>query len=84
MRIELASIAQRGNVRYCHSPLRHKLAKYKIQVLVLHKKFCTGVVRIYDTPLSPEQMLAYNQFLKESQRGMDETDYDLRGFFKGR
>lgn len=40
------------------------------------------MVRIYDTPLSPEQMLAYNQFLKESQRGMDETDYDLRGFFK--
>lgn len=40
------------------------------------------MVRIYDTPLSPEQMLAYNQFLKESKRGMDETDYDLRGFFR--
>ena len=40
------------------------------------------MVKIYDTPLTPEQMLVYNQFLKESKRGMDEIDYDLRGFFR--
>lgn len=39
---------------------------------------------MYDTELSPNEMWLYNKWLQEqgNNKGLDEQDYDLRGFFK--